>query len=281
MLRQKLPRSVLLLVAALVTTSMVVIPSPPGQTETPLTRAIIQSLRNSARLILRDRPPRPARRQDVMVPGDALVTAQASLAELRFNDGSLARIGERALFRFAPRTRTFRLDNGTVLLLIPPGQGQTRVRTPNSIAGIRGSALFVQYAPETDTTVVGALTNSGIQVGNRNRSQNQPLQAGQLAVVVKDRITRVYNFDLKTFYETNDLVQGLELTQKPVPGQDDPAIAAVRAETIEALQEQHQRFQNPDLTRLSRLKWLPGLVGAAVSQNLVAQLEPRALPLKD
>jgi len=233
-----LRRPLRLLFALTVTTSATLLMPSSAHTETPLARATIESLRNSVRLLLRDQTPRPARRRDILTPGDALSTAQAALVELRFNDGSLARIGERALFRFVPYRRTLRLDNGTVLLLISPGQGRTNIRTPNATAGIRGSALFVQYTPATDTTVVGALTNSGIEVGNRNRSQNQALQAGQLAVVVRNRITRIAQFDLRTFYETNELVQGLELSHETPGDRSDPALAAVRAETLAALQRQ-------------------------------------------
>jgi len=233
-----LRRPLRLLFALTVTTSATLLMPSSAHTETPLARATIESLRNSVRLLLRDQTPRPARRRDILTPGDALSTAQAALVELRFNDGSLARIGERALFRFVPYRRTLRLDNGTVLLLISPGQGRTNIRTPNATAGIRGSALFVQYTPATDTTVVGALTNSGIEVGNRNRSQNQALQAGQQAVVVRNRITRIAQFDLRTFYETNELVQGLELSQETPGDRSDPALAAVRAETLAALQRQ-------------------------------------------
>lgn len=206
---------------------------------TPINRATVRSLRNVVQLILRDRSPRPAKVKDAMTPGDAVKTDRASMVELQFNDRSLARIGERALFQFLPNTRTFRLTNGTALLLIPPGQGTTRVRTPNAAAGIRGSALFVRYIPETDTTVVGALTNSGIEIFNGDQSQRQPIAAGQMAVVVKDRIERVYNFDLKTFYETSELVKDLELQSRGNLAQEsDPAIAAVREETLQAIESQ-------------------------------------------
>ncbi len=216
--------------------------APPAvRAETPLNRAVIESLRNAVKLILQNQSPRPARVRDTMTPGDALATARAALAELRFNDGSLARVGGQALFRFLPNTRTFQLSNGTLLLLVPPGRGQTRIQTPNAATGIRGSALFVRYLPDTDVTLIGALTESGIEVSNRDRSQNQPLRAGQLAVVVKDRIERVYQFDLNTFYETSDLVKGLEL-QHPLSPQSqlgaDPAIAAVRTETAAAVKAQ-------------------------------------------
>ena len=93
---------------------------------TPLSRAVIESLRNQVRLIPKNQSARPARRSDTMTGGDALATARSSMAQLRFNDGSLARVGEQAVFKFTPGTRTFRLSNGTALMLIPPGRGTTQ-----------------------------------------------------------------------------------------------------------------------------------------------------------
>ncbi|MFL9464331.1 FecR domain-containing protein, partial [Scytonema tolypothrichoides VB-61278_2] len=141
----------------------VVLPLPQkASAVTPLTLAVIQEFRNLVQLMPQNKPKRKARKLDAMIPGDGLSTGRAALAELRFNDGSIARIGQQAIFQFVPQTRNLKLSNGTALLLIPPGQGQTRVNTPNAAAAIRGSALFVRYDPQTDTTIVGALTNSGI-----------------------------------------------------------------------------------------------------------------------
>ncbi|WP_219904008.1 FecR domain-containing protein [Stenomitos frigidus] len=210
--------------------------------EVPLNRAVIASLRNAVELILKNQAPRSAKVNDALVPGDAIATARAALAELRFNDGSLARVGGQALFRFLPNTRTFQISNGTLLLLVPPGRGKTQVQTPNAAAGIRGSALFVRYLPETDVTIIGALTDSGIEITNRDRAQTQSLGAGQIVVIVKNRIEQIYRFDLKTFYDTSELVKGLDL-QRPALNEQaaaptDPAIAAVRAETSEAVKIQ-------------------------------------------
>ncbi len=232
----------------------------PAQAQTPLTRAVVSALRNRVRLLPQRRPARPAKIADVVTPGDGLSTARASLAELRFNDGTLARMGERAVFRFVPKTRRFRLTTGTVLLLIPPGQGRTQVRTPNVTAGIRGSALFVRYAPDTNTTIVGALTDSGIEVMNDDGSQRQVLKAGQMVVTVDDRIEGLYDFDLETFYETSSLVEGLELDNSQHQGEDE-AIAQVREETLDGLAQQRTLpfndvaagsvLENPDFTHLS------------------------------
>ncbi|MCW5313147.1 hypothetical protein GTQ43_04740 [Nostoc sp. KVJ3] len=206
---------------------------------TPLTRAEIQNLRNLVQLIPRDRQKkRPARKLDAIIPGDGLATGRASLAELRFNDGSLARVGEQAIFQFLPKTRSFRLSNGTALLLIPPGRGQTLIQTPSAVAAIRGSALFVRYNKQTDTTIVGALTNSGIEVSNKEASQTQVLQAGQMMVIVKGKFQGLYDFDLRNFYKTSDMVRGLDLTRQNLTPTADPAIASVQAETAAALNAQ-------------------------------------------
>ena len=112
--------------------------------QTSLTWAKIERLRNRVHLIPSDDSARLARVADVMGVDDALRTAASARAELRFNDGSLARVGEQATFRFTPDTRNFQLSNGTVLLLIPPGRGRTTIQTPNAVTGIQGSALFVR-----------------------------------------------------------------------------------------------------------------------------------------
>ncbi|NEU82270.1 FecR family protein [Nostoc sp. UIC 10630] len=224
---------------------------------TPLTRAEIQDLRNIVQLIPKDKQKkRPARKLDAMTPGDGVATGRASLADLRFNDGSLARVGEQALFQFLPKTRDFKLSNGTVLLLIPPGQGQTRIQTPNAAAAIRGSALFVRYNQQTDTTIVGALTNSGIEVSNKEASETKVLEAGQMVIIVKGKFERLYDFDLRNFYETSQLVRELDLNrQSPVPT-PDPGITSVQAETAAALKAQppitgEGVIENPSFVQLT------------------------------
>ncbi|NJL10093.1 MAG: FecR domain-containing protein, partial [Calothrix sp. SM1_7_51] len=138
-------------------------PSHRADATVPLTRAVVQNLLNLVRLMPLSRPPRQARKLDTIIPGEGLSTGRASLVDLRFNDGTLARVGEEAVFKFLPRTRNFRLLNGTGLFLIPPGRGQTRIQTPNAGAAIRGSALFVRYNEEKDETIIGALTDSQIE----------------------------------------------------------------------------------------------------------------------
>ncbi|MFW6296107.1 MAG: FecR domain-containing protein, partial [Halothece sp.] len=245
----------LLLTTTLLSLSTLLLPID-AKAETRLTQAIIEAVRNRVRLIPNNQSARPASLADAINPGDALATASSSMAELRFNDGSLARLGEQVVFQFAPGTRNFKLSNGTALLLIPPGQGRTRIQTPNATAGIRGSALFVRYDAATDTTLVGALTNSGIEVFNETGTQNRELEAGHLALIVNNRIERIYEFDLETFYRTSGLVEGLDLMNRESSQTSDPALNAVRQETTEALDSQSpiigtSVITNPNFVRLS------------------------------
>ncbi|HEY9596912.1 MAG TPA: FecR domain-containing protein [Cyanophyceae cyanobacterium] len=279
-------RIALLLTVVLWGSNSLLLPTE-ASAQTALTKAVIESLRNQVRLMPRNQSARSARPSDTMAAGDALATARASMAQLRFNDGSLARLGEQVVFRFVPGTRTFTLSNGTALLLIPPGQGRTGVRTPNAAAGIRGSALFVRYSPETNTTLIGALTNSGIEVFNDTASQRQELKAGTMAVIVNNRIERVYEFDLNTFYQTSELAQGLNLTQTESTASPDAAIALVQSETSEAAEGQlpvtgQDVIETPSFVRLSANPSadFPD-VGASVIENMPDSRQANSEPFRD
>lgn len=231
----------------------------PAWGQVPLTWARVESLRNQVQVYSRGQS-RRANIADVLRIGDALRTSAYARAELRFNDGSLARVGERAVFRFSPNTRNFRLSNGTVLLLIPPGRGRTTIQTPNAATGIHGSALFVRFIPETSTTIVGALTTS--EVGpmvafNHDGSHQQPLRGGEMAVITADRPVERYTFDLRTFYETSGLALDMGLHQPATPPADE-GLEAVKQEILEAIQEQGQFDEGPLLENPPFLSAQPG-----------------------
>ncbi|MGB3312094.1 MAG: FecR family protein [Nodosilinea sp.] len=222
--------------------------SLPAQASVTLTRADVEALRNRVEFIPRGRQARAARMSDFLDVGDALRTAATAQADLRFNDGSLARVGERATFRFVPNTRNFRLTNGTVLLLIPPGRGRTNIQTPSAVTGIQGSAVVVRYIPESDLTVVMALTNNpaGPMTITANScggdstacsATEYSLYGGQMALIQNNQV-QVVEFDLPMFYQTSPLVEGLELDNPNAESPLGPALQQVREETLEALAEQ-------------------------------------------
>ncbi len=230
----------------------------PTTARTPLTRAVVEKFRNRVQLIPRNQSARTAQLADVLLVGDAIATAKASLVELRFNDGSLARLGEQTLFRFAANTRTFHLSNGTVLLLIPPGNGRTTIRTPNAAAGIRGSGMFLRHtSTETENlSLIAALTDSDIEVYDPETNQWRTIQGGQMALVRNNRLDGVYEFDLRQFYETSPLAEGLALTAlvNGTSPDNDAALDAVRTEIAEALTRQEPIVGNDVVTNPSFLR---------------------------
>ncbi|NEQ51128.1 MAG: hypothetical protein F6K11_13495 [Leptolyngbya sp. SIO3F4] len=206
--------------------------------QSALTWARVELTRNQVHLFT-DGQSRRAKVSDVLGINDALSTERRARAELRFNDGSLARIGESAVFRFTPNTRNFRLSNGTVLLLIPPGQGRTTIQTPNATTGIHGSALFVRFIPETSTTIIGALTNNPegpMTAFNEDGSCQQSLYAGEMAVLDQSGCVQHFTFDMHEFIETSDLLADMDLVD-PEASFGDEGLDAVRQEIQDALSQ--------------------------------------------
>lgn len=234
---------------AIILAIAVVILPDAALAQTPLTKATVTSFRNQVKLLPRNQPARSAQVSDQVKPGDGLATARSARADLRFNDGSLARIGQQVVFRFTSGARNFDLSNGTLLLLIPPGQGQTRVSTPNAVTGIQGSALFIRYDPATAVTTVGSLTDSGIQVWNRDQTESRILKAGQLLVVAQGPLPQPVSFDLATFYQTSALAGDLHLNDAKF-SDGDTALGQVRSETVAGVAAQTLAAQDQSAPRV-------------------------------
>ncbi|MEM6839561.1 MAG: FecR family protein [Cyanobacteria bacterium P01_C01_bin.120] len=222
--------------------------------QVPLTQADVEALQNAVELLPESGASRSATLSDRLNLGDAIRTAVDSRADLRFNDGSLARIGERATFWFIPDTRNFRLSNGTALFLVPPGRGPSTIETPIVVTGIQGTAILVRHiaaAPIAEPslqswelagaegrTIVMALTNNPNGPVKVEIASGQAvfLAAGQMAIATRSAV-EVFEFDLRLFYETSLLVEGLYLDDPNYPDTGLP-IDAIRRETLDGLSQQ-------------------------------------------
>lgn len=285
---------------SLLYTSTTVMASNPAIAQVPLTGGNVESLRNIVEWIPRIGDKRPARLTDRLGTGEAIRTAPASRVDLRFNDGSFARIGEQATFGFVPYTRTFRLANGTALFLIPPDQGPTTIETPSAVANTQGTALVVRHvAPPHQNeqlsgqldfdaageerfsrTVVLALTDNdgeSVQVSLLD-DRTVELAAGQMAIVDRGEIY-LFEFDLALFYQTSSLVNGLNLDNPDYLGSGYPT-DSVRQETLAGLSNQSgfvgEYFLNPtffsaaDLATATVPNWLFPLAQPQQVENLSA-----------
>ncbi len=82
-----------------------------AQQSNVLTKAEVYKLRNQVQLLPFNQTPRAAKLSDVLVPQDALQTAANAIAELLFNEGSIARVDASTVFRFREGLRRFQLPN--------------------------------------------------------------------------------------------------------------------------------------------------------------------------
>ncbi len=226
-----------------------------------LTRGEVYKLINSVQLLLNNRSPRSARVSDVMVPQDALRTASRSKAELLFNEGSLARIGSNAVFRFIPGMRGFQLRNGTALIMSPPTTASTRIETleGQAVAEIPASsppgapatnvlslAMVVQVDGVTQKTDFYNLTGTPIKITDA-RGNFIFIQGGQTVSVLKGTLGDVRTFDLRTFYKTSGLASGLGPGQDSIVLQEAPPVQqtlkAVRTATLATLDLQTKAIE--------------------------------------
>ncbi|WP_066376949.1 MULTISPECIES: hypothetical protein [unclassified Anabaena] len=273
-----------------------------AQTNKPLTRAELYKIIKIVELLLHNQTQRPAQPNDVIVPKDAVRTGTSSEAQLFFNDKSLIRVDERSVFRFEPGLRRFKLrnlialnemifklDDGTALILSPPGSVGTAVETPESKINIlaprpaiashqphliasnksiklsqnnelyrpaqKASAVMVLHDKQRNTTQVFALTDGDIKISDQQDKKTVALKGGQTVAVKNGRVGNPQEFDLPAFYKTISLAAGLAPGQENLIAQESPPVQetlkAVRVETLAALKNQAQRFRGFSRTFLA------------------------------
>lgn len=111
----------------------------PLRAAQPLSRATVTQLKNDVRYRPADGTERPAKVSDVVQGSDVLRTGVQSLAEVRFEDKTLARIGSNTIFSFKEGTREMELHSGLMLFHVPKGAGGAKIRTRAATAAITGT----------------------------------------------------------------------------------------------------------------------------------------------
>lgn len=257
------------------------------QSDQLLTRAEVYKLIKIVELLLQNQTRRPAQPKDVIVPRDAVRTGASSEAQLFFNDKSLIRVDQSSTFRFEPGLRRFKLRNlialnemifkledGTALILSPPGSVGTEVETPESQISIlaarpatnasqmrnnlaliainkssqisqnsdlflpaqKASAVMVIHDNTRNTTQVFALTDGDIKISDQKGKKTVALQGGQTVAVRNGLVGKVQEFDLPAFYKSISLTSGLGPGQENLIAQEStPVQETLNAVRIETL----------------------------------------------
>jgi len=82
---------------------------------------------------------RPAAPNDVVKSSNFLMSETDSRAELKYDDGTIVRIGQNTIFSFEANTRTLNLKKGTFVFYMPKGKGGGTIKTPSFTAAITGT----------------------------------------------------------------------------------------------------------------------------------------------
>lgn len=212
----------------------------PALAEVPFAWAKVRGGRNQVTLVSARGGVRPAAIAACLCPGESIQTSARSQAEVLFNDGSLARVGEQTNLNFWPETRRLRLTQGTAALFVPPHLGRTTIETPNTKVGLNSNGVVVRYVPTRGLTLVMALANSSsgpISITADMVERETILYAGQMAFVSGGTM-QIVEFDLLEFYQTSDLMAGLQLDNPAYrPAADEP-LAELRPGLLAAMNQQ-------------------------------------------
>lgn len=82
---------------------------------------------------------RPAVTNDVIQSKNFLLSETNSRAELRYEDGTIVRIGQNTIFTFEANNRIFDLKKGTFVFYVPKGKGGGTIKTQSFTAAITGT----------------------------------------------------------------------------------------------------------------------------------------------
>jgi len=130
----------------------------------------------------------PAKTNDKIYEKAKVTTAAASMAELTFVDSSITRMGANTLFSFQSKERLIKLDQGTVLIHTPPGNGGATVDCGGVTASVTGTT-FMASRDKVGNSVFVLLEGAGgmkITVGGTSTTIRPGQAASVGASVVSD-----------------------------------------------------------------------------------------------
>jgi hypothetical protein len=134
---------------------------------------------------------------------------------LKYDDGTIVRIGQNTIFSFEANTRTMNLKKGTFVFYMPKGKGGGTIKTPSFTAAITGTVGKV-------SSRIIAIIEGEITLLPSGRK----VPAGWFALVNQDGTISIQPFDLTKEFDGklmtfNGMLPGLTL-----PGSDMSEILA-------------------------------------------------------
>jgi len=128
----------------------------------------------------------PAKVNDKIHENSKVSTSAASMAELTFADASITRMGANTQFSFQSKERLVKLEQGTVLIHTPPGNGGATVDCGGVTAAVSGTTFMASRDSGGNTMFVLLEGQGGLKVTVGGAST--VIRPGQAASVGADAI---------------------------------------------------------------------------------------------
>ena len=174
---------------------------------------------------------RPVGVKDLVADGERVQTKQNSLAEVKFTDQSMARIGANASFSYTSESRLVQIDRGTVLIHTPPGNGGLTITSGGVKGTVTGNTfLLTAYSEQGKATggfallVLEGRTTTKVTGPNGFAVEILP---GQMAVVGSGSkgAPRIFNVNLAQTIRTCPLIGAFP---EPLPTIKEVTQAAIQ-----------------------------------------------------
>lgn len=138
---------------------------------------------------------------DILGPGELIRTGSDGFAEVMFDDGSRVNLHANSSFMLESRdgeSSDYKLSLGRIKAQIERlGRRRYAVRTPTSVAGVRGTEFLLETTAEGDSALV--VLRGEVEFGPAGKEQRISVHTGERAMLAADGSLRGPEpFDLKT-----------------------------------------------------------------------------------
>ncbi len=148
-----------------------------------------------------------------LFPGMSLRTGRNSRTQIRYDDGSVVRLGSNSLMRIRP-SRSVRLLRGKTWIKKTKNNQRFQVRTPMAQATVLGTELFVAHSEERNASHVTTLT--GLVEVESNKGEKVQVKPGQWVEIEPDKaLEQPTPFDWNELKKKERLLLDMDFMPEP------------------------------------------------------------------
>ena len=177
---------------------------------------------------------KPVQKDAKITEGNKVDTGAGSCTEMTFTDSSVLRMGQNSHFSFDSKERIIKLDQGTLLMHVPPGNGGVSIEGGGVVGAVSGSTVMASNDGKGNFAFAVLESDGGAgQITNKDGSVT-PLIPGQMGVVSANRpgVSTSFEVNVTGLMESSPLFT--EFTN-PIPGIEKvAAVAEKQGDAIES-----------------------------------------------